>query len=417
MKNVDDITYIFGDDATKEKIKEEIGKIISQKFDLTVSDKLVHRIFKHDDKNTYIKCVLESKVNTFRFKVKIKNENDRLVPELLDEVESIPKKEIYLLIIGNGFSRAALNDQDDPFKTENLCEKFFAKYENLKYFFYSIDRKNMSYEDKIGLLLDLIKYSPKVDKRQDLIQEYDAFVRDLLGMIFEKSRTANLEEIKSFCDFLLSKKPHVATLNYDQIIYKTLFQDDSGTRKSYTDGFTLKENNSLIFDPNFLRKKLSAQKKLYLHLHGSCMLHKSQDSIQKKRFSDFNEGYKDISPLVVLTSGVKKYSAVHDNHDFSFILHAYNKMLEWILKQCDKLIILGYGASDLYLNESITQGLMLNKRDYLIHFIETYHDSNDDNFEKFKNFIKKSPLNTSSAQRIIDKMHFNYFNQVKWEEL
>lgn len=417
MNNREIIKQIVGDERLRMIAKEEILDDLKKRKSID-HENLFFTKFKQEDDYDHIKCRIRSNNIIYNFNAAIKESK----AFIQGEIEEEKKEDIYLLIVGNGLSRklVQMEDGEDSFEISNLCDKAFKKTPYLHAFYNKLDTVEENYEERIGLLFDLIKYDPHLIDKEKLNREYNKFTNHILNKIFETSKRINMENyLPDFFNFLKRTKPHIATLNYDLFLYRFIVhfvKEENASRNErykYTDGFTIKnDENSLEFSPKSLKRNLTKLNRFYLHLHGSCLFNSKNNKSEKKRYSDLAV-YSDISPIVVLTSGNKKYSTVHENHSCSFILHAYNKTLELLLKKCNKLLIIGYGAKDLYLNEIISQNVLINKNSD-IYFIET-HQNNEKSFNSFKKFISETPLLESDAENIIKRMQFKFFNQINWD--
>lgn len=408
MKLVEDITSIFGSTPEKIRIKNEIEKSLLKKID----EKSINwRSFKQNENRIQCKVLGDYEYN---FAVTVSEINGVLMPVLSDEIFKKPVQIESMLLVGNGFSRLEIANSSDPLNTKNLCSSSICNCPDLKKRFEEIAKEKYSYEDNIGFLRDSIELNNDLN----LKKEYIIFKKNVIDNILNVSKPIKNHNSDLFWKALIEKKPHIATLNYDPIIYRKLMPDES-IKKEYTDGFIRKnENDQLKFNSSFLKSNYFRKKKCYLHLHGSCLFNMAEHDIVKELLANARNNNMESEALIVLTSSMKKYSEVHSEHKFNNILHAYNKIFEDIVSRCDRLTILGYGASDLYLNETISEALLINKNQPKIYFIETFNDSGEKNYNAFKKYLIESSLDSNKIKIVLDNMNFQHFNKVEnWDQI
>lgn len=156
----------------------------------------------------------------------------------------------------------------------------------------------------------------------------------------------------SLLEFIASEKPHVATLNYDALLYE-LFVDQNvpstgtavccpGRNAKLADGL-LPEGflQDIVLDGTRGRGR-------YLHLHGSALFYTEEGKIKKHNRSNYSPDPNVIShDHIVLTDHDYKRFLI----DQSPLLSAYWKALEQSIHEVQRVILFGYGGLDTHLND------------------------------------------------------------------
>lgn len=149
--------------------------------------------------------------------------------------------------------------------------------------------------------------------------------------------------------FIKEYHTHVATLNYDDLLYKRLFNSKilKGINGHLVDGFLKDENGDLSFsDRNFE----IGQRPLgyYLHLHGSPLyLTNMKGNILKQSLHSVRQ--ISSQPHLVLHHVRQKENVISN----SPLLRAYWQRFDRALFESDMLLVVGYGGGDIHLNERV----------------------------------------------------------------
>lgn len=148
-------------------------------------------------------------------------------------------------------------------------------------------------------------------------------------------------------EWLLATRSHIATLNYDELLYRAFVNTEVFSGYScLLDGFVP------TFDPSNLDRWQPAQQSYYLHLHGSPLYFNSQNNeLCKSNLSQLPmiEGYS--STHLVLTHVDHKSAVI----SASPILREYWKRLETAMTEAQSIILFGYGGGDKHLNLLISK--------------------------------------------------------------
>ncbi|MGB0901356.1 SIR2 family protein [Halocynthiibacter sp.] len=165
----------------------------------------------------------------------------------------------------------------------------------------------------------------------------------------------------SFIPFLDKSKSHVATLNYDTLLYSAfneyyevgskIHRICNGYSGSLVDGYL--ERNG--FDKNNFERQFNRTFGYYLHLHGSPLFTGTPGKkILRRQLSTQAPGN---ARHIILSDGRLKRHLI----DRSDILTMYWEMLKTALDEASEVILFGYGGGDEHLNE-LLRGAKVSKR-------------------------------------------------------
>lgn len=159
-----------------------------------------------------------------------------------------------------------------------------------------------------------------------------------------------------FCSFIHSSNSHVATLNYDSLLYSVFNEQMTfngrilprlcdGYNGKLLDGYTL----GLGFcEENFIRYNVS-KKSFYLHLHGSPLFVESSEGKIVKRLRSEANTLPENRCHVVLAHGKLKPNVIAE----SPVLSLYWKMLNEAISEAGEIVVFGYGGGDDHLNDKL----------------------------------------------------------------
>ncbi|MEN9023207.1 MAG: SIR2 family protein [Verrucomicrobiales bacterium] len=157
------------------------------------------------------------------------------------------------------------------------------------------------------------------------------------------------EEFASpLCDFLHKTKSHVATLNYDPLLYQCFLNADvlAGYNGDLIDGMINKG-----FETNNLDRRNPEDLGWYLHLHGSPLFYDAKNGRVRKLTRNRLDNEVKESTHLVLTHVRHKQSIIAT----SSLLSAYWRYLGHALKETEEVILIGYSGYDEHLNDFITR--------------------------------------------------------------
>ena len=147
--------------------------------------------------------------------------------------------------------------------------------------------------------------------------------------------------------FVCSTKSHVATLNYDKLLYSAFV--DTKVFDGYNclvDGFL-----SGKFSPTNMDRNSKSRTSYYLHLHGSPLYYDDKNGeIRKATTAEVDLIAGDRSGHIVLTNVKYKTSVIMAS---PLLLH-YWKMFERALDEAQRITLFGYSGFDEHLNRKIS---------------------------------------------------------------
>lgn len=154
-----------------------------------------------------------------------------------------------------------------------------------------------------------------------------------LPKIFEDKLVAFIRETRS----------HVATLNYDKLLYNSFIDNDilSGYEGYLVDGMLGRG-----FSSDAMERRAGRVFGYYLHLHGSPLFVNRHGEIVKLSRQEMLVGRTEASEHIVLTHVKHKPSVIAA----SDVLSAYWDYLRFALSEVEEIILFGYSGLDNHLN-------------------------------------------------------------------
>jgi|SRR5580765_6266743 len=158
----------------------------------------------------------------------------------------------------------------------------------------------------------------------------------VLPVNFEKPLVAFVKETKS----------HVATLNYDKLLYDSFINNGvfSGTYQNtcLVDGMTTRTS----FSDSTMKRKYGNIYGYYLHLHGSPLFVNRDEHVQKLPRDKLTLETSEASEHIVLTHVEHKPSVIAASR----VLSTYWDYLRFALSEVEEVILFGYSGLDTHLN-------------------------------------------------------------------
>lgn len=177
-------------------------------------------------------------------------------------------------------------------------------------------------------------------------------------------------------EFIKTTNSHVATLNYDKILYSSFI--DNGLCKGFdgnlVDGFT----EQLGFSTKNLERKFGKNFGYYLHLHGSPLFLNCDDRIIKLsagEVANASAEYAKSSINHVVLSNIEHKPEMIAS---SPLLRSYWETLIFCMSEVNQIILFGYSGCDIHLNRMLNQ--FFNKK---IRIIEWDGENNKNEREQF----------------------------------
>lgn len=173
------------------------------------------------------------------------------------------------------------------------------------------------------------------------VQEY---IHTVSSHLFDYTNSLPASFKDPLIDFIRDTKSHVATLNYDKLLYEAFI--DAGVCNGFSgelvDGFL-----GSGFDGSNLVRKHGNRFGYYMHLHGSPLFKDVNNKTYKLNISNISTGNIFSSKHIVLTHIPHKPSVI----TASKVLSTYWNYLILSLSEVDEIILFGYSGCDTHLNE------------------------------------------------------------------
>lgn len=147
-------------------------------------------------------------------------------------------------------------------------------------------------------------------------------------------------------DFIQETKSHVATLNYDALLYDKFISGNlfNGYNGTLVDGMLDRG-----FSEDSLERMYGNNFGYYMHLHGSPLFYDENGMTRKLSRYYLNVQQQDFGRHVVLTHVKHKISVINS----SDVLSTYWRYLGFCLAEAEEIIFIGYSGLDTHLNRLI----------------------------------------------------------------
>lgn len=147
----------------------------------------------------------------------------------------------------------------------------------------------------------------------------------------------------SLVRFVKATRSHVATLNYDKLLYNSFIDNDifNGYRGYLVDGML-----DQGFSSEALERKYGNRFGYYLHLHGSPLFVNRQQDVVKLARHQLTVDRDEASEHIVLTHIKRKPSVIAASH----VLSTYWDYLQFALSESEEIILFGYSGLDTHLS-------------------------------------------------------------------
>lgn len=227
-------------------------------------------------------------------------------------------------LIGRSINRAGAPNGEEELDTLHLAVTACTTLNNI-----SSGRIHWLSDDGKGFPVMVARYIHKVATR---LHNYDGSLPDAF--------------IEKLVKFVKATKSHVATLNYDKLIYSSFIENDvfNGYNGYLIDGMW-----DSGFDPENLERLYERDFGYYLHLHGSPLFINSGGKVKKMSRDNLTIEDERIGRHIVLTHVKHKPEVIAA----SDVLSAYWGYLRFALSEVEEIILFGYSGIDEHLNELI----------------------------------------------------------------
>lgn len=153
--------------------------------------------------------------------------------------------------------------------------------------------------------------------------------------------------IDPLIEFVRNTKSHVATLNYDKLLYGAFL--DAGLMGGYFNTTLVDGMVGAGFSSEALERWYNNTFGYYLHLHGSPLFFDHHGLARKRERHELNPFSPEGSDHIVLTHVNHKRSVI----GASVVLSAYWNYLNFSLNESEEIIVFGYSGEDDHLNDLI----------------------------------------------------------------
>lgn len=150
--------------------------------------------------------------------------------------------------------------------------------------------------------------------------------------------------------FIRDTRSHVATLNYDALLYRPMISEQilRGYNGWLVDGFQEQRG----FSSENLDRRGARDFGFYLHLHGTSLYHDDEDgAIRKKSLPDEPSGSTTLRRHIVLTHIKHKPAVIAA----SPVLTEYWHRLDQAIEEAAEILVVGYSGFDVHLNRVIAR--------------------------------------------------------------
>lgn len=148
-------------------------------------------------------------------------------------------------------------------------------------------------------------------------------------------------------DFVRRTRSHVATLNYDKLLYGAFL--DAGLMVDYFRTTLVDGMMGEGFSSEAMARRHGNTFGYYLHLHGSPLFFDHHGIARKRERHQLNPFSPEGSDHIVLTHVRHKRSVI----GASAVLSAYWSYLSFCLNESEEIIVFGYSGDDVHLNDVI----------------------------------------------------------------
>lgn len=150
--------------------------------------------------------------------------------------------------------------------------------------------------------------------------------------------------VDSLAAFVRETKSHIATLNYDNLLYQPLIDREilKGYSGALVDGFY----SSTGFAEDNLERKYGRTFGYYLHLHGSPLFVDRDHATHKLHQGEVGEEFGTFSSHIVLTHFKHKPTVI----SASELLSSYWQKLIEAISESEEILLVGYSGFDEHLN-------------------------------------------------------------------
>jgi hypothetical protein len=155
------------------------------------------------------------------------------------------------------------------------------------------------------------------------------------------------EFVNQLVGFVKDTTSHVATLNYDKLLYISFIENDicNGYDGYLVDGMTVNKG----FAEENLERRVGRDFGYYLHLHGSPLFIEREEKITKLKRDELTMECDVVGRHIVLTHVKHKPEVIAASN----VLSAYWNFLRFAISEVEEVVLFGYSGQDKHLNQLI----------------------------------------------------------------
>ncbi|MGN0921982.1 MAG: hypothetical protein ACI4NJ_09705 [Cellvibrio sp.] len=196
----------------------------------------------------------------------------------------------------------------------------------------------------------------------------EKFLYHTAKYLFENNESLPKNFIKSLAEYIRTTKSHIATLNYDGLLYRPLIRENilQGYSGSLIDGIT----NSGFRVENLRRERPLGY---YLHLHGSPLFYSEIEEEPNKERKESKVRKRNAHQSLPSWNEYREchFVLTHVNHKPSVIagsqiLSSYWEHIEIAFDEAHRIILFGYSGDDIHLNQKIKNHLTENSEKKIV---------------------------------------------------
>lgn len=188
----------------------------------------------------------------------------------------------------------------------------------------------------------------------DAGRTFPVAVRQFVTCTADQMRAIDLilpdEFVHPLIAFIRDTRSHVATLNYDALLYRPMTNEEilRGYDGDLVDGFQERRG----FASENLDRRGAKDFGFYLHLHGTSLYHDEEDgAIRKKSLAAEPNGSATPRHHIVLTHIKHKPAVIAA----SPVLTEYWHRLDQAIEEAAEILVVGYSGFDVHLNRVIAR--------------------------------------------------------------
>ncbi|ENA27320.1 MULTISPECIES: SIR2 family protein [unclassified Pseudomonas] len=204
--------------------------------------------------------------------------------------------------------------------------------------------------------------------------------------------------VQPLANFIRRTDSHVATLNYDRLLYDALIDEEVITNNYYTTSLV----DGMVrdgFNSDAMQRAFGNTFGYYLHLHGSPLFYDDQyGAIRKRQRHELTPTSANGSDHIVLTHVRHKRSVIGASH----VLSTYWDYLNLCLEESSGIVIVGYSGCDNHLNNL----LAAHGRSRDIHVVE-WSNPAERRAERQQYWARKLKTEEFTLQRLTNILDFN----------